>query len=119
MKNSIRHDWTFDEIKTLYHQPLLELIYQAAVKHREFHDPEKIQMCYLISVKTGGCIEDCKYCAQSSRYQTPVTAEPMLSLEEVLKRAKIAIQEGATRICLGVAWREVRKNKLFEKILKM
>jgi len=119
MPAEIRHNWTISEIKAIYQQPLLELVFQAATTHRRFHDPRKIQVCHLISVKTGGCPENCKYCSQSSRYQTPVDAQPLLTHEEVLNLAKEAISKGATRICLGAAWREVRPSKQFDTILKM
>lgn len=115
----IRHDWTLDDIHSLYRQPLLDLIFQAATIHRQFHHPRQIQVCYLISVKTGGCPEDCKYCPQSSRYQTSVSPQAMMSHEEVIAKAKQAIDKGATRICLGAAWREVRQGKPFDSLLSM
>lgn len=115
----IRYDWTLEEIKAYYHQPILELVYQSATVHRRFHDPLKVQVCHLISVKTGGCPENCFYCAQSSRNQTGIRAESLMTVEDVLSRAKWAIERGATRICLGAAWRNVRPNKPFEEILKM
>lgn len=115
----IRHDWTLDEIKGIYEQPVLELVFQAATLHRRYHPANQVQVCHLISVKTGGCPENCKYCAQSSRYQTPVQAQPLMQVEEVLARAKKAIDRGATRICLGAAWRSAKPNKQFEQILEM
>jgi biotin synthase len=117
--NAIRHNWTLEEIRSLYRQPLFDLLHQSSSLHRHHQDPKKIQVCHLISVKTGGCPEDCKYCAQSSRYQTPVSPQAMLSFDEVLTRAKAAKEWGASRICLGAAWREVRSNKPFEELLKM
>src|SRR5260221_6268590 len=114
-----RSDWTKEEIRALYDSPLLDLIYQAASITRSYHSTNQVQVCSLISIKTGGCPEDCKYCAQSSRYQTSVKAEPLMQLEEVLKRAKKAIAWGATRICLGAAWREVRDSKQFDDVLEM
>ncbi len=118
-ETAIRHDWTPAEIQAIYNQPMLELVYQAARTHRQYHDPRYIQVCCLISVKTGGCPENCKYCAQSAHNPTDLPAQPMLSLEEVLARAKQMIAKGATRICLGAAWREVRPNKPFDSILQM
>lgn len=115
----IRYNWTIEELKELYALPLLELIANSHQIHLQFHPPSEVQVCCLISVKTGGCPEDCKYCAQSSRYQTPTSAEPMMQYESVLNEAKKAIERGATRVCLGAAWREVRDNKPFEEILKM
>lgn len=115
----IRYDWTLEELKQLYDTSLLELIRKASHLHNQFHKPAEIQVCSLISIKTGGCPEDCKYCAQSSRYQTSVAAEPMMQYEAVLNDAKKAAAQGATRICLGAAWREVRDSKQFEQVLEM
>lgn len=115
----IRKNWTMDALKTLYSKPLIELICQANRIHMRYHRLGEIQVCHLISVKTGGCPEDCKYCAQSSHYKTNVTAQPLMSYEEVLSRAKESIKTGVTRICLGAAWREVRDNKQFDEILRM
>lgn len=116
---TIRYDWTQEELQELYAQPLLSLISKSHLIHTQFHQPNEIQVCNLISIKTGGCPEDCKYCAQSSRYQTPVAAQPMMAYEEVLSEAKKAIANGATRICLGAAWREIRDSKQFEEVLRM
>lgn len=114
-----RNDWTLAELESLYALPLFELISHAHHIHRQFHSVGEVQVCSLISIKTGGCPEDCKYCAQSSRYRTTVSAQPLMSLDVVLQEAKQAIKRGATRICLGAAWREVRDNKHFEAILQM
>lgn len=115
----IRNDWTIDEIKDLYTSPLLELISNSHRIHAQFHTPGEVQVCSLISFKTGGCPEDCKYCSQSSRYQTSVAAQPMMRYEEVLAEAKKAKVQGATRVCLGAAWREVRDNRQFDEVLRM
>lgn len=112
-------NWTLEELQTIYNQPLLQLIAQAQTVHSQHHHPNEVQVCTLISVKTGGCTEDCKYCAQSSRYQTDIKPQPMMKLDEVMRRAKIAKAQGTTRICLGMAWREVRNNALFEELLCM
>lgn len=116
---SSRSNWTLEELKELYALPLLELVSKAHRVHQQFHPPGEVQVCALISIKTGGCPEDCKYCAQSSRYQTSVSAQPMMAYEAVLKRARQAIAQGATRVCLGAAWRQVRDNKGFEEVLTM
>lgn len=116
---SIRYNWTIKELKTLYDLPLLELVSKSNTFLNRFHKNSEIQVCSLISVKTGGCPEDCKYCAQSSRYSTSVSAQPMMDYETVLNEAKKAIGQGATRVCLGAAWREVRDGMQFEKVLKM
>lgn len=115
----IRSDWTLKELKNLYDQPLLELISKAHLIHTQFHKPDEIQVCTIISIKTGGCPEDCKYCSQSSNHQTFVKPQPMMTYEEVLDEAKKAIDLGATRVCLGAAWREVRDSKQFDEVLRM
>ena len=115
----IRYDWQEAEIRAIYNTPLLELIYQAASVHRQYHDPTKIQVCKLISIKTGGCPEDCSYCAQSSRYKTEVKPEALLEKETVLNIAQKAKETGISRICMGAAWREVRDNSQFEEVLDM
>jgi biotin synthase len=114
-----RHDWTLEELKEIYDLPLLGLISKSHHIHVLFHQPTEIQICSLISIKTGGCPEDCKYCAQSSRYQTSVSAQPMMTFNDVLNEAKKAKERGATRVCLGAAWREVRDSKQFEEVLQM
>jgi biotin synthase len=116
---NIRHDWTIEELRELYDLPLLELISKSNHIHVQIHKPSEIQVCGLISIKTGGCPEDCKYCAQSSRYQTSVSTQAMMPIAEVLNEAKRAIERGATRVCLGAAWREVRDSKQFEDVLHM
>lgn len=115
----MKNDWTLEDLKTLYELPLLALISKSHAIHLQYHAVGEVQVCHLISIKTGGCAEDCTYCAQSSRYQTFVVPKPLLSYEIVLASAKQAIAEGASRICLGAAWREVRDNKPFEEILRM
>jgi biotin synthase len=115
----MKYDWNLKELKDFYELPLIRLISIAHETHIQHHQIGEVQVSSLISIKTGGCPEDCKYCAQSSRYQTPVTAEPMMQHAAVLKEAKVAIARGATRICLGAAWRGVRDSKQFEDILQM
>lgn len=115
----IRYDWQNAEIRAIYDQPLLELIYQAASVHRQFHNPKQIQVCKLISIKTGGCPEDCGYCAQSSRYQTEVKPQALLDQQTVVEIAQNAKQKGVSRVCMGAAWREVRDNSQFDRVLEM
>lgn len=115
----IHHQWTLESLKEVYDLPLLELISRSNQIHVKNHQISEIQVCSLISIKTGGCPEDCKYCAQSSRYQTAVSAQAMMSVTEVVKDAKKAIDRGATRVCLGAAWREARDSKQFENVLQM
>jgi len=114
-----RTDWTLEALENLYQQPLFQLLSQAHDLHKHHHTLGEIQVCTLISIKTGGCPEDCKYCAQSSRYQTSISAQPMLSYTSVMQQAQQAKDRGATRICLGAAWREVRDSKQFEEVLSM
>jgi len=115
----IRTDWTLKEIEEIYHTPLLELIYQAATIHRKFHQTGEVQVCTLLSIKTGGCPEDCAYCPQSARYQTEVDAEKMLDSEIIIASASKAKAAGSTRFCMGAAWRNARNNKEFDRILKV
>jgi biotin synthase len=115
----LRHDWTMTEIQELYDTPLLDLVFKAASVHREHHNANQVQVCKLISIKTGGCPEDCKYCSQSSRYETEVDASPLMPKEEVFAIARRARDAGMTRVCMGAAWREVRDNKQFDRVLEM
>lgn len=115
----IRNDWTMDELTALHEMPLFALLSKAHLVHSEFHRSGEIQVCNLISIKTGGCPEDCKYCAQSSRYKTSVDAQPMMTYEQVMQDASAAIHRGATRICLGAAWRQARDTKQFDEVLRM
>jgi biotin synthase len=117
--NALRHDWEQAEVRALHDLPLLELVYRAAGVHRAFHDAREVQVCRLVSVKTGGCPEDCSYCAQSSRYETGVESESMLDRETVLAIARKAKESGVTRVCMGAAWREVKDNGSFERVLGM
>ena len=118
-RDSTRHDWTLREIRDLYATPLMELVYRAATIHRARHDPGEIQVCKLISIKTGGCPEDCSYCSQSARYQTDIKAQPLMEKDEVLRIAHAAKSAGVTRVCMGAAWREVKDNAQFDRVLDM
>jgi biotin synthase len=117
--NLLRHDWTEKEVTKIYNMPLLELIYRAASVHRMFHDPNEVQVSSLLSIKTGACSEDCAYCPQSARHRTGLKVEPLLPIGDVMDAAKNAKENGATRFCMGAAWREVRDNSDFEKVLDM
>jgi biotin synthase len=116
---SIRNDWTKEEVHAIYHQPLMELIYQAATVHRQWHDAQAVQVCTLLSVKTGGCPEDCSYCGQAARYHTDITVQALLPTEKVLEHAQKAKDNGSTRFCMAAAWREVRNNRDFDRIIDM
>ncbi len=107
------------DVEALFAQPLLELVFDAARVHREHHDPSKIQCSQLLSIKTGGCPEDCGYCSQSAHFDTPVKKEPLLALGEVVAAAREAKANGADRFCMGAAWREVKDGPEFERVLAM
>jgi biotin synthase len=110
---------TLTELKAVYDLPLLDLLFRAASVHREHHDVHDIQRCALLSIKTGGCPEDCGYCSQSARFRTPVSPTPLLSVEEVEQRAARAKELGATRFCLGAAWRGPHDGPQFDRVLEM
>jgi biotin synthase len=113
------NNWTLEEIEAIYHSPLLELIYRAATIHRQYQDTGEVQVCTLLSIKTGGCPEDCAYCPQAARYNTGVDVQALMKREEVLEYAAKAKAAGSTRFCMGAAWREVRDNKDFDRVLDM
>ena len=115
----LRYDWTVAEIEVLLTLPLPELIFRAQSVHRAHHPPDEIQGCALLSIKTGGCPEDCAYCPQSARYQTGVAPAGLLTVEETLQAAEYACRQGATRFCMGAAWRDVPDGKDFERVLEM
>jgi biotin synthase len=119
MKAGIRNDWKREQITEIYNLPVMELIYQAATVHRQYHDAQEVQVCTLLSVKTGGCPEDCAYCPQAARYHTEVKVQKLMEVNEVIERAIEAKEAGSTRFCMGAAWREVRDNRDFDKVLDM
>lgn len=118
-QRSLKYDWTLTEIEAIYNLPFPELVFQAQSVHREFHNPQEIQGCQLLSIKTGGCPEDCGYCPQSAHYKTGLPREHLLSVEDTLKNAQNAKASGATRFCMGAAWREVPNGEQFERVLEM
>jgi len=113
-----RTDWTLDEVREIYAAPFADLMHAAQTVHRNNFDPNHVQISTLLSVKTGGCPEDCGYCPQSVRYNTDVDNEPLLELDEVVKNARAAKQQGATRFCMGAAWRSPKPKQL-EQIVEM
>jgi biotin synthase len=115
----LRQDWTREEIRAIYRQPLPDLLFSAQQVHREFHDPTRVQLCRLLSVKTGGCPEDCAYCPQSAHYSTGVARGALLPVGEVVEFAERARCEGATRFCMGAAWRQVQEGQDFQNVLEM
>lgn len=104
--------WSLKDIEKLYHMPFNDLIYQAQTVHRQNHDPNKIQVSTLMSIKTGGCPEDCKYCSQSIKYNTDVEIEKLLTVDEVIAQAKEAKKSGASRFCMGAAWRNLNDSNI-------
>lgn len=115
----VRHDWTLEEIAGIYHTPLFNLMARALEVHREHHKMGEVQLCSLLSIKTGGCPEDCAYCPQSAHYQTKTQDAPLMELEDVKAAAEVAKADGATRFCMGAAWREVKEGEAFERVLAM
>ena len=107
-----RHDWTRDEIEALFDLPFTELVFQAAAVHRQWFDPTELQLSQLLSVKTGGCAENCGYCSQSAFFKTGLKAEKLMELDEVLAAAKAAQDGGAQRFCMGAAWRDLKDRDL-------
>jgi biotin synthase len=114
-----KHDWTLAEIEAIYNKPLLDLMFEAASIHRQNKDYAEVQISSLISIKTGGCPEDCAYCPQAARYSTDVDVHKLMPLETVVNMAKEAKEAGSSRVCMGAAWREVRDNRDFDRVLEM
>lgn len=118
-KTKVRNNWTKEEIQAIYDLPLMELVYRAASVHREYHNPNEVQVSTLLSIKTGGCPEDCSYCGQAARYHTDIKVQRLLPLDTVLQHAKKAKANGSSRFCMAAAWREVRDNRDFDKVIEM
>ena len=114
-----KHNWTKEEILEIYNKPLMELAYDAATIHREYHNPLEVQVSSLISIKTGGCSEDCGYCPQAARYHTGIEKNDLMSVDVVKEMASNAKESGASRVCLGAAWRNVENNEDFDNVLDM
>jgi biotin synthase len=117
--SSIRSDWTREEVRGIYNRPLLDLVFSAQQIHRLHHQPNEVQCCQLLSIKTGGCPEDCAYCPQSAHFAAGVDRQPLLPLAEVVETARRAQAEGATRFCMGAAWRQAPVGEEFDRVLKM
>ena len=112
MSTAIRHDWSFKEVETLFSTPFADLVFQAQSIHREFFDPNEVQLSTLLSIKTGGCPEDCAYCPQSIHYDTGLDAHGLLDKETVVAAARKAREAGSTRFCMGAAWRSPTKSQV-------
>jgi len=115
----LRHDWTRSEIASIYRTPIPELVFRAQTVHRQFHAPDRVQTCQLISIKTGGCPEDCGYCPQSAHYEANVERQGLLDPEHVVGVAREAAARGVTRFCMGAAWRQAPEGREFDKVLEM
>ncbi|MCS6885367.1 MAG: biotin synthase BioB [Acidobacteriota bacterium] len=115
---ALRYDWTVEEIAQIYELPLPELIFRAQSVHRRYHKPSEVQACMLLSIKTGRCPEDCAYCPQSAHYKTAVQPAPLLDVQQILDAARSARSAGATRFCMGAAWRSAPLGAEFERVLE-
>ena len=116
---SVRHDWTRQQVAAIYRTALPELLFQAQTVHRQFHDADRIQTCQLISIKTGGCPEDCGYCPQSAHYDAGVERQGLMDPQHVIDVAKEAADRGVTRFCMGAAWRQAPEGREFDNVLQM
>jgi biotin synthase len=114
-----RHDWSIVEIESIYAAPLPDLLFRAQQVHRQHHRADEVQGCMLLSIKTGGCPEDCAYCPQSAHYRTDLTRTDLVTLDELTDAATRARAQGATRFCMGAAWRDVPDGRPFEQVLEM
>ena len=117
--SDIRHDWTTESVEALYHLPLTELLFRAQTVHRRHHDPTHVQRCTLLSIKTGGCPEDCAYCSQSAHYDTGVERAGLMEPQAVIAAARRARDNGSTRFCMGAAWRDAPDGPAFDAVLEM
>jgi biotin synthase len=117
--NKTRHNWTKEEILDIYNKPFMELLYDAATVHRQQHDPNVVQVSTLLSIKTGGCSEDCGYCPQAARYHTGVEGNDLMSVQQVKAQALRAKEGGSSRVCMGAAWRNVKDGEEFDEVLEM
>jgi biotin synthase len=116
---ALRHNWTREEVAAIYRTPLPDLLYRAQTAHRQFHAPDRVQTCQLLSIKTGGCPEDCAYCPQSAHYDAGVERHGLLDAEHVISVAREAASRGVTRFCMGAAWRQAPEGREFEAVLQM
>lgn len=114
-----KHNWTKGEIIAIYNKPFMELLYDAATIHREHHDPNVVQVSTLLSIKTGGCPEDCGYCPQAARYHTNIKGNDLMSVQQVKAQALRAKSSGSSRVCMGAAWRNVKDGPEFDQVLEM
>lgn len=111
--------WSKEEIREVYHKPLMELLHEASVVHKQYHNPLEVQVSTLLSIKTGNCSEDCGYCPQSARYATDIENNDLMPLEEVIEAGEHAKASGSSRVCMGAAWRNVKEDDDFDQVLEM
>ncbi|HEY6144505.1 MAG TPA: biotin synthase BioB [Flavobacterium sp.] len=114
-----KHNWTKEEIIAIYTKPMMDLLFEAASVHREHHDPNVVQVSTLLSIKTGGCSEDCGYCPQAARYNTKIDGNDLMSVSQVKAQALRAKSNGSSRVCMGAAWRNVKDGEEFDQVLEM
>ena len=114
-----KHNWTKEEIIAIYTKPMMDLLFEAASVHREYHDPNVVQVSTLLSIKTGGCSEDCGYCPQAARYNTKIDGNDLMSVSQVKAQALRAKSNGSSRVCMGAAWRNVKDGEEFDQVLEM
>ena len=117
--STTRNNWTKEEIIAIYNKPVMDLLYEAATVHRQFHDPNVVQVSTLLSIKTGGCPEDCGYCPQAARYHTNIEGNDLMSVNQVKAQALRAKEGGSSRVCMGAAWRNVKDGPEFDQVLEM
>ena len=116
---TVKHDWTLEDIQEIYRAPFVDLLFQAQLVHRRHHAPNEVQGSVLLNIKSGGCPEDCAYCPQSAHYRTGVARTELVGVEEALAAARAARDQGATRFCMGAAWRDVPRGPQFDRVLEM
>ena len=114
-----RYNWTSEEILAIYNQPMMDLLFNSATIHREYHNPNVVQVSTLLSIKTGGCPEDCGYCPQAARYHTDIEGNDLMSVSQVKAQALRAKSSGSSRVCMGAAWRNVKDGPEFDQVLEM
>lgn len=119
LPGTLKHDWTPEEVAAIYHTPLPDLVFRAQTVHRQNHAPDRVQTCQLISIKTGGCPEDCAYCPQSAHYDAGVQRQGLLDPQHVIGVARGAATRGVTRFCMGAAWRDAPQGREFDQVLEM
>ena len=115
----MKHDWSLSEIDEIYRAPFIDLLFQAQLVHRKHHSPNEVQGSVLLNIKSGGCPEDCAYCPQSAHYRTGVARSELVAVDEALAAARAARAQGATRFCMGAAWRDVPRGPQFDRVLDM